>query len=166
MILAAISLAILYGICHDLVTANISVEYFTIGHPKIIESESPLKLALLWGVIATWWVGLLLGIAIALTARFGNNKKLKFKEVLKPMFTLIGIMSVCAIVAGGLGYIFAKQEFFTLVDRLAVHIEPEKHHLFLTAGWAHGASYFVGFIGGLILCIRLWKKRKLIKTIA
>ena len=166
IILSAILIAIFYGICHDLVTANISVEYFTVGHPKIIESESPLKLALLWGVVATWWVGLLLGIAIALTARVGNDNKLKHTEVIKPMFKLIGIMAVCAIVAGGLGYILAKLEVFTLVDRLAIQIDSKKHHLFLTAGWTHGASYLTGFVGGLILCLKLWKKRKSINTIA
>lgn len=42
----SILLAILYGICPDLITVNISIEYFTIGHPKIIESESLILLAI------------------------------------------------------------------------------------------------------------------------
>ena len=56
IVLSTLFSAISYGIIHDMITAHFCVEYFTIGHPKIIESESPVLLALLWGVIATWWV--------------------------------------------------------------------------------------------------------------
>ena len=54
-----ISAAVLYGVAHDQVTARVCVEYFTIGHPRIIATESPTVLGLAWGVIATWWVGLI-----------------------------------------------------------------------------------------------------------
>lgn len=165
IISGSILLAILYGICHDLITANISVEYFTVGHPKIIESESPVKLALLWGVIATWWVGLILGILVSVAARFGKNSKLEFTEVIRPMIVLIGIMAGSALLAGLLGYILAKQGVFFLVDRLAEKIPSNKHHLFLSVGWTHGASYITGCLGGLILTVKLCRRRKLIKTI-
>jgi hypothetical protein len=57
---ATVIISILYGILHDLVTANICVEYFTIGHPKIIQSESPFcwhyfgVLSLLGGLLYRW----------------------------------------------------------------------------------------------------------------
>ncbi|MGB0430738.1 MAG: hypothetical protein ACPGLV_09710 [Bacteroidia bacterium] len=159
IIIFSILLAILYGICHDMVTAQISIEYFTIGHVKIIENESPIILALLWGVIATWWVGLILGIALAISARFGDNPKLNLSDVISPMLALTGIMAVAAFIAGILGYVLAKQGVFMLAERLAVQVEPKKHHLFLTAGWSHGASYFVGFVGGIVLCLLVWNKR-------
>lgn len=38
--------AMVYGICHDQVTAHVCVEYFTIAHPKVIQSESPTLPAL------------------------------------------------------------------------------------------------------------------------
>ena len=38
--------AILYGVLHDLVTAHVCVEYFSIGHPEVIASADPLRLAL------------------------------------------------------------------------------------------------------------------------
>ena len=62
IVLLCILSAILYGILQDQVTARVCVEYFTIGHPPVFNTESPTLLALGWGVIATWWVGLLLGI--------------------------------------------------------------------------------------------------------
>lgn len=153
-------LAVFYGICHDLVTAHISLEYFTVGHPKVIDSESPFHLALAWGVIATWWVGLILGVLLSFAARAGKRPKLKFSQTIKPMLALIGIMAIAAFVAGILGYVLAKSEVFTLIENLAAQIEPEKHHLYLTVGWSHGASYLVGFIGGIVLCLGLWNKRK------
>lgn len=64
--------AVTYGILHNQVTARICVEYFTIGHPQIIGSTSPTLLGLAWGIVATWWVGLPLGIGLAFAAR-GNR---------------------------------------------------------------------------------------------
>src|SRR3954451_19765307 len=58
IVLLSILAAVLYGIVHDQVTARICVEYFTIGHPPVFDTESPTLLGLGWGVIATWWVGL------------------------------------------------------------------------------------------------------------
>lgn len=47
----------LFGIALDLVTANIWVDYFTVHHPKVLASQSPLVMALYWGVAASWWFG-------------------------------------------------------------------------------------------------------------
>ena len=68
-ILAAISL----GIPHDLITAHLCLEYFTVAHPFIFPSNKPVVTALLWGVIATWWVGLILGVGLAIAARAGKH---------------------------------------------------------------------------------------------
>jgi hypothetical protein len=62
IVLLCILSAIIFGILHDQVTARACVEYFTIGHPPIFDTDSPTLLAFGWGIIATWWVGLILGI--------------------------------------------------------------------------------------------------------
>src|SRR5688500_9214653 len=56
--------AIGYGVAHDQVTARICVEYFTLGHPPLFPPDSPTFPALGWGVAATWWVGLPLGLLL------------------------------------------------------------------------------------------------------
>lgn len=61
----AVAAAVAYGVLHDQVTARICVEYFTIGHPLLVPSYSPTLLALAWGVVATWWVGLVGGLVLA-----------------------------------------------------------------------------------------------------
>ena len=68
ILLFCVAAAILYGIVQDLVTTRVCVEYFTIGHPLVFGTEDP-TLLLGWGVGASWWVGLLLGLPLIVTAR-------------------------------------------------------------------------------------------------
>ncbi|MDG1476562.1 MAG: hypothetical protein P8Q14_05410 [Vicingaceae bacterium] len=160
IIFAAVILSIIYGIIHDLITANISIEYFTIGHPKIIESDSPLTLALLWGVIATWWVGLILGVCISFSARYGKHPKIDLKVIIPLMIKLLLIMGTTAIFAGIIGLVSSNLGFIYLNDKLSSQINESRHHLFLIAGWTHSASYLTGFIGGVVICVKIWKRRK------
>ena len=159
IILASILLSITYGITHDLITTQISIEYFTIGHPIIIDTNSPILLALLWGTIATWWVGLIIGILISFSSRLGSKPKLNLKDVFKPILKLITAMFAGALLGGLIGYITSINQIFTLVPRLAKQIDPSRHHLFLTAGWAHTSSYVIGFIGGITLCVKIILRR-------
>ena len=66
IILMAVAAAVLYGIMHDQITARVCVEYFTIGHPQlfVFPTDDPTLLGIGWGIVATWWVGLPLGIAL------------------------------------------------------------------------------------------------------
>src|ERR1700752_554669 len=77
--------AVGYGIVHDQFTARVCVEYFTIGHPPIVNTDSPTLLGLGWGVLATWWVGLFLGIPLAVAARVGNRAKLSSGQLVRPV---------------------------------------------------------------------------------
>ena len=49
IVLLCIAAAVVYGILHDQVTARVCVEYFTIGHPPVFNTDSPTLLALGWG---------------------------------------------------------------------------------------------------------------------
>jgi hypothetical protein len=160
ILITSILLAVGYGIIHDLITINISLEYFTIGHPIIIENNSPIIIALVWGIIATWWAGLIIGILIATTASAGNQPKLGLKDVLKPMLSLILAMSIFAALSGLLGFILADNGLIFLNKTLSQNIPESKHNQFLIAGWSHGTSYLTGFIGTLIICFKMWHKRK------
>lgn len=42
IVLLCIVSAVIYGILHDQVTARVCVEYFTIGHPPMFSTNSPL----------------------------------------------------------------------------------------------------------------------------
>ena len=151
--------AIVYGILHDQVTARVCVEYFTIGHPRVMDSASPTLLALYWGVIATWWVGLPAGILLAVSARAGRVPKRTARDLLRPLGVLLGVMALLALAAGFAGYATAQGGGVRLVPRLAARIPPDRHTLFIADLWAHLASYAAAALGTIVLCLHTaWRR--------
>ena len=152
--------AVVYGIVHDQITARICVEYFTIGHARLIDSDSPTVLGLFWGVVATWWVGLPLGTGLAVAARAGRRRKLTARELVPSLAKLLVAMFAVATVAGSIGFFGGKAGAFILIDPFASKVPADRHIAFLTCGWAHAASYLAGIIGGITLWILTWRRRK------
>lgn len=143
--------AILYGIIHDQITARICVEYFTIGHVPI-GTNSPTLLGFAWGVIATWWFGLFLGVLLALAARVGTLPKLTTQDLRIPVTRLMLTCFVLAFLSGLVGYTLAQQKVIWLTPYLAEQVPSYTHSRFLTDLWIHTASYLCGGIGASILC--------------
>ena len=160
IILLCIVGACVYGIVHDQITARISVEYFTIGHPIIVDTTSPTVLGLVWGVVATWWMGLILGVPIALVSRVGRFEKLSARELVKPIGLLLMSMGCVALVSGVVGHVLAREGRIELIGWPAIH--EDRHTAFLTAWWAHSASYYAGVVGGVVLLnvLVLWRRRR------
>ena len=152
IVFLSVGSAIGYGIVHDLVTARVCVEYFTIGHPPIFRTESPTLLALGWGVVATWWMGVLLGVPLACCSRLGPVPRVEPRDLLKPIAILLVAMAVMALIAGVSGYAAARSGRIVLLPPLADRVPASKHPAFFADLWAHVASYAVGFFGGLGLC--------------
>lgn len=150
--------AIVYGVLHDQVTARICPEYFTIGHPPLVATESPTLLGLAWGVAATWWVGLILGLALAAAARAGRWPKHE-ASLVRPVLTVIICSALAAVVFGCIGYGLASQGTVFLVGPLANRVPAERHAAFLTDLWAHNASYGSGFLGGIVVCYTILRSR-------
>ena len=159
IVLLSIAAAVIYGIVHDQITARICVEYFTIGHPDIFGTDSPTLLGLGWGVVATWWAGVLIGFPLALAARLGSQRKRSAGSLVVPIAKLLGVMAVCAAVAGLVGLGLATLGIISLDSSLARLIPPEQHRYFLTDLLAHNASYLSGFGGGLVLAWNVWRTR-------
>ncbi|MGL6197039.1 MAG: hypothetical protein ACRC2T_19680 [Thermoguttaceae bacterium] len=164
IICISILAACFYGVAHDLVTANVCVEYFTIAHPMIFPTTSPIFLAFGWGIIATWWVGLGLGIPLACVCRFGARKKLTVKNLYRPLAVFLVILYLVAMICGGIGYTAGNLGWCYLLPPFAELIKPHLHSRFLFDIWTHIASYVFGVIGGLILicyCVytRFFKKQ-------
>lgn len=151
IVLLSIVAAIIYGILHDQITARVCVEYFTIGHPPIFKSESPTLLAFGWGVIATWWAGLSVGIPAAFAARVGSWPRMTVRDMIRPILYLLITMGLLALIAGVSGYFASRAGAAWLVEPLASRVPTERHDLFLAAGAAHLASYGAGFLGGLAI---------------
>jgi hypothetical protein len=152
IVLLCIVSAVLYGIMHDQVTARVCVEYFTMGHPPVFHTDSPTVLALGWGVIATWWMGLLLGIPTAIASRCGSWPKYTANLLIRPIGVLLGVMGVASFIAGMSGYLVAKGGGVELLEPLRSQVPESKHAAFLADLWAHLTAYGVGFLGGLTIC--------------
>jgi hypothetical protein len=144
--------AVAYGILHDQITARVCVEYFTIGHPPVFRTHDPTLLALGWGAIATWWVGLILGIALAVASRAGPWPKLNASQLARPLAIMLCSVAIISLLAGFIGHIAAERRWVRLLEPLASRIPTHRHVAFLTNLWAHSASYIGGFLGGIAMC--------------
>jgi hypothetical protein len=158
---------IAYGILHDQVTAHLCVEYFTIAHPPLIPTDSPFWLAIAWGIAATWWVGLLLGLLLALVARVGSWPKLSVRRIRRPVLILLIGMAVCALLAGIIGAQRAQRGSVALAEGWG--IPPDKQVAFMADAWAHLASYGSGILGGLVLAAwavaRRWRLERITASV-
>jgi hypothetical protein len=159
IILLSIAAAIVYGILHDQVTARICVEYFTIGHAPIFGTEDPTLLGIGWGILATWWVGLLLGVPLAAVARAGRLPKRSASSLVRPILALMLVSAVGALLAGLVGWFLASRGVVRLMGPLAEDVPADKHVPFLIDGFAHTASYAFGFFGGLVVMALVWRSR-------
>jgi len=159
IVLLAVFAAMVYGIVHDQVTARICVEYFTIGHRPLVPTTSPTLLALAWGVVATWWVGLPLGLFLAAAARGGKRPKLTAAELRRPIAILLVTMAASAVLAGIIGGVLAARGAVWLAPPFNQLVPANRHVAFLIDLWAHSASYFVGILGGLTLVAWTWRRR-------
>jgi len=153
IVILGVLAACVYGILQDQVTARVCVEYFTVGHPPIFHTQSPTLLAFGWGIVATWWVGLPLGILVGIAARVGGWPRLTWKDLLRPIAIALLAMGVISAAAGITGYFAAKAQWVWLIEPLGSRIPPEKHPAFLADLWAHVAAYGAGALAGMGLCI-------------
>jgi hypothetical protein len=159
IIVMCVTAAVGYGIIHDQVTARICVEYFTVGHPSVFGTEDPTLLGIGWGIIATWWVGLLLGVLLSQAARAGSRPQRSALSLLRPILGLLAVMAICAAAAGLVGWMLASISAVHLVGPIAQRLPAEKHAPFLADLWAHSASYLVGLVGGVIVMMLVWRSR-------
>lgn len=160
IILTSVLAAVVYGVLHDQITVRVCVEYFTVGHPKIIESNSPTLLAFAWGFWATWWTGLLLGVGLALTARLGSRPKRSLRSLVRPIVWLLAVMGGFALVSGIIGYVIGTMGNVVLVPDMKERLQPQKWAAFQACWFAHTMSYNVAFIGGGMLIAWVWVSRK------
>ena len=146
IVLLSIFAAVLYGELHDQVTAHLAMEYFSVYHPPVLGGlTDPFLLAVVWGFIATWWVGLFLGVPLGLSARAASLRlpPLTARDLVRPLLHLLAAMALCAFLAGVVGWQAAQN----------------KSPALSAVRWAHNASYLSGICGGFVLCGATLRRR-------
>ncbi len=165
IIVLSIAATVLYGIVLDQITVRVCLEYFTVGHPQVFETQSPTLLALGWGVIATWWFGLILGVILAATARAGRRPKLSIRSLYRGITLVFVVTATCALLGGLVGLGLAKAGKVFLLEPLASAVPQAKHPLFLADLWAHLASYLTALVSGMLLAVHTWKRRRKLQSV-
>src|SRR3954470_15224635 len=92
IVIVCVIAATVYGVLNNLVTAHLCIEFFRL-FPIDIKSSNPIVIAIVFGVISTWWIGALLGSLVALSARIGQPPKLQAIDVLRPIGILMLVVA-------------------------------------------------------------------------
>lgn len=153
IVLGAMLLSCLLGIALDLVTANTAVAYFSVHHPRIVASDDPWVLAVVWGVAASWWFGLIAGIIVA----FINHRR---REPLPPRRILTWAALASAIL--WLVMIAILVTILILSSRIPLDQRRptfESDRRLVAVAMAHQFEYLLGGIALIIIAIATWRAR-------
>jgi hypothetical protein len=155
-LVACVAAAILYGVLNDQVTSRISWEYFYYGKEleKVLGPQTPpdsfalSREAAKIGAMATWSVGLLLGVAILMANNPRRNRaQLSFRDLLTLLPLVLAITIACAIIGGAVGWFgglnWIAEDFR---DMWSAKIWRPQH--FMATYGAHLGGYAGGLIGG------------------
>jgi hypothetical protein len=151
--------AVVYGVVHDQVTARLSIEYFTIGHPHIFHTTSPTLLAICWGITATFGIGALFGVILALVSQSEGLPPVPIPRLIRSILGLLMVMAISASLAGVVGFELSRRSLVRIPDGFAEVVSPSQHHHFMAVWFVHGASYAVGVVGALVIILRIWWAR-------
>lgn len=121
------ALTCLLGIALDLVTAHIWVDYFTVHHPKVVNSTSPTVMAFVWGIGASWWFGAIAAAILWVFNRRRRNpapERLLVRWVIRSLVALwVTMMVILATTYGLIGLLPAEARRPTFdTDRRAMAV--------------------------------------------
>ena len=151
--------AILYGIIHDQISIRISPPYLMDWHPTIIESRDPTTVALAWGVVATWWFGLILGMVLALAATVGRRPSAHWTWIFRAVCGVFAATAIGATVAYGITRSFGL-ELPAHFDELYSEMPQSERQAFTQTAAMHETSYDVAGVATLIASVLIYRSRK------
>lgn len=140
------------GIAVDLVTAHVAVEYFTVHHPKVVESQEPLVMALVWGVGASWWFGLGAGLVLAWVHH-------RLPRPMPPSDVLRTVARACAAIWVAMMVVLVATYLLTLlvpIDQRRESFESDRR--IMSVAIAHMTEYVFGAVGVLAVAVRMRRK--------
>jgi hypothetical protein len=153
IVLGSTVLACVLGISLDLVTANVAVEYFSVHHPKILPTENPWALALIWGVAASWWFGAIAGLIVA-SINHRRQQPLEPIRILK--WTTIACVTLWVIMIVILLTVMAISSTIPIEKRRATF---ESDRRLVAVAMAHQFEYILGAVAMLVIAVMTWRSK-------
>ncbi len=150
LLLVAIVLSGLYGIVHDQLTYTIAPEYYTkfkFLQFRLVDSPWPERVrAGMVGFLATWWMGILIGLTVGLAGFMQRD----WRRMLVVTLQAYGVVVVVTAAVGLLGLAYGYYQT-AAIDRgayLGWVVPPDIVDLrsYLCVGYMHNASYLGGVI--------------------
>lgn len=172
LVIFSVAVAGLYGVLHDQLTYAISPEYYAkfkfiqfelIEEGQAVNPENARLLVVAVGFLATWWMGIPIGVILSLVGLMHNG----WKRMLKTTIKAFGVTMIVAFAVGLLGlaygYFYLSHFPIELFRRKGWFI-PEHlidHEHFIMVGSMHNFSYIgglAGLIGGVLYSIKVKRK--------
>lgn len=150
IIVISVVIASVYGVIHNQITFSISSEYFTVfkfDQFGFLDwgNNNPRMTTALIGVLATWWVGLYIGIFQGVVGLIHQNYKFMFKYAMNAIVITLGV----TILFGIFGYVDEKLDPENYLN-CCFPYEIKDGKGFMTVGSIHNYGYTGGEIGALI----------------
>jgi hypothetical protein len=167
-LLAAVAVAMVYGVVNDQITSAISWEYFYYGKELstvLGPMTPPDRAALGWeaakvGVHSTWSMGLLLGAALLIA---NNPRKgrppLAFRRLLGLLPGILLLTVSCGIALGLAGF-FGLLNWCSADFRVMARSGLFRPSQFMATWGAHLGGYIGGLIGGTLAVMRVLALRR------
>jgi hypothetical protein len=152
--------AVIYGIVHDQITIRISAPYLMDWHPEIIESRDPTLVALAWGVVATWWFGLILGSLLAFAATAGSRPFAPWFWTVRAVGFVFCVAAASALVAFGITRGFGLQLPDAFFGPVYGELSMQERLAFTQAAAMHETSYDAAGVATLLAAIMIWRQRR------
>lgn len=155
LIFIAVLLAGAYGIIHDQITYSISPEYYTrfkFRQFGFLNSPLPNRaLAGIVGFLASWWMGVPIGVLVGLAGFMHRGPRRMFRVSLQSFLLVVGLTLLIGLIGLAYGFYRTAGEIH-LADYKGWFIPPNLVDLrhFLCVGYMHNASYLGGAISILV----------------
>lgn len=156
-VLAAMVAAGLFGVVHDQISYTVSSEYYT--RFKFLQfrvqcGALPYRFCVAQvGWVATWWMGLLLGLLTGLPALFYRTARSMLRHLWFSLFLAMAVALLCAL--AGLAYGWWQTRNGVDMSQYAGWFVPQglrDLRRFICVGYMHNAAYW----GGALAVPLLW----------